>query len=227
MRSNRNMMQAPKIAIVDYGMGNLYSVKRVCEYVGLNAEITSDKDVVAKADGIILPGVGAFGDAMEVLHRNDLVSPMKEAIISGKPFLGICLGMQLLMTESEEFGTHAGLDIFQGSVVQFPNKNDKGQGIKVPQVGWNTIICSGSAWPTPLLEGVVSGSYMYFVHSFRVIPARENVVATTSVYEGIPYTSGIANDNVVAFQFHPEKSGINGIRIYKNFARKVSAPNDV
>lgn len=215
------MKQQPRVAIVDHGMGNLYSVKRACEYVGLAAEITSDARVVAAADGIILPGVGAFGDAMETLKQYDLVAPMKESIISGKPFLGVCLGMQLLMTESEEFGKHAGLDIFQGSVVQFPHINERGERIKVPQVGWNTIACPGAAWSTPLLAGVAPGSYMYFVHSFRAVPAADDIIATTSTYEGIAYVSGIAKGNVAAFQFHPEKSGTKGIQIYKNFARMI------
>lgn len=221
MKNNNSMEQQPRVAIVDYGMGNLFSVKRACEYAGLSAEITSDKSVVAAAAGIILPGVGAFGDAMGILKQHDLVAPMKEAIISGTPFLGVCLGMQLLMTESEEFGRHAGLDILKGSVVQFPHVNNKGERIKVPQVGWNTIMRPGNVWSTPLLDGVARNSYMYFVHSFRVIPTQENIVATTSVYEGIPYVSGIADGNVIAFQFHPEKSGIKGIQIYKNFARMV------
>ena len=216
------MIRVPHVAIVDYGMGNLYSVKRACEFVGISAEITSDKDVVAAAAGIILPGVGAFGNAMATLQQHDLISPMKEAIVSGKPFLGICLGMQLLMSESEEFGAHKGLDIFKGNVVQFPHVNGTGERIKVPQVGWNTI-AQGRAWSEAPLDGVLPGSYMYFVHSFRVIPLQEDIVATTSVYEDISYCSGIAKDNVTAFQFHPEKSGTKGIQIYKNFARIIGA----
>lgn len=221
MKRRNNMTRAPHVAIVDYGMGNLYSVKRACEFVGLTCEITSDERVVAVADGIILPGVGAFGDAMDALRRHDLVAPMKAHIVSGKPFLGVCLGMQLLMTESEEFGTHAGLDVFQGSVVQFPHINSQGDRIKVPQVGWNTIACPGATWSTPLLDGVKPGAYMYFVHSFRVVPVQESIIATTSMYEGIDYCSGIAKDNVVAFQFHPEKSGTQGIQVYKNFERMM------
>ncbi len=217
------MMQRPTVAIVDYGMGNLYSVKKVCDYVGLSAEITSDKRTVVEADGIILPGVGAFGVAMETLGRHDLVEPMKESIFLGKPFLGICLGMQLLMSESEEFGNHEGLGIFNGNVIQFPHVNDAGERVKVPQVGWNTIACPRGSWSTSLLDGVPSGSYMYFVHSFRVVPAQDDIIATTSVYEGISYASGIAKENVIAFQFHPEKSGVKGIQIYKNFSRMVSA----
>ncbi len=223
MKAEPDMIGEPHVAIVDYGMGNLYSVKRACDVVGLPAEITSDRDVVAKADAIILPGVGAFGDAMEALRRQHLVAPMKESVRVGKPFLGICLGMQLLMTESEEFGIHSGLDVFTGSVVQFPHTNGNGEPIKVPQVGWNTIAPKGSNWSTMLLDGVALNAYMYFVHSFRVIPAVETIVVTTTVYEDIPYVSGIAKDNVAAFQFHPEKSGIGGIEIYKNFARLIRA----
>ena len=223
MKSNNSMEKQPRVAILDYGMGNLYSVKRACEYVGLFAEITSDKNVVAAADGVILPGVGAFGDAMDTLRQYDLIAPIKEAIVSGKPFLGVCLGMQLLMTESEEFGAHQGLDIFKGSVVQFPHVNDCGERIKVPQVGWNTIAGPGNMWKTSLLDGIPQGAYMYFVHSLRVIPVQENIVATFSVYEGVAYASGIAKDNVTAFQFHPEKSGTKGIQIYQNFARIIRA----
>ncbi len=198
------------IAIVDYGMGNLHSVQKAFERLGHAAEITRDAAAIMRADGVVLPGVGAFSACMENLKRYDLVAPMRDVVGRKKPFLGICLGFQLLFTESEEFGTQKGLDIFPGRVVGFrPN------GLKVPHMGWNQIEIKK---PTPFLSGVGEGDYVYFVHSFYVVPEDRSLVATTTPY-GESFASSIATDRLFACQFHPEKSQTIGLKILGNFAR--------
>ena len=199
------------IAIIDYGMGNLRSVSKAFEAVGHQAMITRDASVIRNASHVVLPGVGAFGDCMANLKQYQLVEPIKGAIHSGKPFLGICLGFQLLFTESEEFGRHEGLDIFPGKVRAFT----KDQALKVPHMGWNQIAIQK---PCPLFEGIANGSNWYFVHSFFVDPADQQITATTTSY-GIPFTSSIWKDNVVACQFHPEKSQAVGLQLIQNFGR--------
>ncbi len=202
-----------KVVIIDYGMGNLFSVKLACEKVGMDALISNDKSEILKASALILPGVGAFGDAMETLEKSDLASAIKEFIDSGKPFLGICLGMQLLMTESEEFGIHKGLGIIKGRVVKFSSKKDK-----VPQVGWNKVskLENGTNWEGTLLRGLSEKDYMYFVHSFYVLPASKDVILSETNYADLKYCSSLQDKNVFACQFHPEKSGEKGLMIYKN-----------
>ena len=200
-----------RVAIVDYRMGNLFSVARACENVGLDMVITSDREVILKADAVILPGVGAFGDAMDNLKDLDLVEPLKDCVRAGKPFLGICLGFQLLMTESEEFGTHQGLDIFKGRVVKFPAG-------KVPQVGWNRVHSGREGgFEGTLLNGVSPGEYMYFVHSYYVAPESAEATLSVTTYEGVEYCSSLASGRVFACQFHPEKSAGPGLQVYKNF----------
>ena len=197
------------IAIIDYGMGNLRSVSKAFEAVGHQAVITREAGVIHNASHVVLPGVGAFGDCMANLRQYELVEPIKAAVRSGKPFLGICLGFQLLFSESEEFGTHAGLDLFPGRVRAFP----KEQQLKVPHMGWNQVNVQR---PCPLFEGIGDGADWYFVHSFFVDPADQRIIATTTNY-GMPFTSSIWQDNVVACQFHPEKSQSVGLQLIKNF----------
>ena len=204
-----------KVAIIDYGMGNLFSVKLACEQVGLDSLITNNKAEILTADALILPGVGAFADAMNDLSKMDLVNTIKEFINSGKPFLGICLGMQLLMTESEEFGKHKGLDIIKGKVLKFDNKKEK-----VPQVGWNKII-KNKDWENSLAENLSDGEYMYFVHSFYCQPEDEEIILSETDYAGETYCSSLKKDNIFACQFHPEKSGEKGLLIYKNLANLI------
>lgn len=196
-------------------MGNLFSVKLACEKVGLDAVVSNDKAEILRASALILPGVGAFGDAMKTLEKLDLVRAIKEFINSGKPFLGICLGMQLLMTESEEFGIHKGLGVIRGRVSKIPSLKDK-----VPQVGWNKILKlpGGKNWEDTLLKGLSERDYMYFVHSFYVLPLNTDVVLSETNYAGLNYCSSLQNKNVFACQFHPEKSGERGLIIYKNLA---------
>ena len=197
------------IAIIDYGMGNLRSVSKAFEAVGHQAIVTREAASIENASHVVLPGVGAFGDCMANLEQHGLIEPIKAAIRSGKPFLGICLGFQLLFTESEEFGRHEGLDILPGKVRSF----SRDQALKVPHMGWNQIAIQRSC---PVFEGIADGSNWYFVHSFFVDPYDNQITATTTTY-GIPFTSSIWKDNVVACQFHPEKSQAVGLQLIKNF----------
>ncbi len=210
------------VAIVDYNMGNLYSVKHACVHAGLHAEIVSSKKAILNASAVILPGVGAYGDAMTTLHRLDLVSVLRDIAASGRPLIGICLGIQLLMTESYEFGRHPGLGIIEGSVVPFENPTEHGRALKVPQIGWNRICRTENAqWDGTLLNGVVDGEYMYFVHSYIVQPVDSGVVFSTSHYGQTEFCSSIQRSNILAFQFHPERSGVAGLRLYKNLAEQI------
>ena len=216
-------MREPKIAIIDLGMGNLFSIKQACTYVGLDAVVTHDHQELDQAQGLILPGVGAFGDAMKHLKEYDLIGFIKNFIQEGKPFLGVCLGMQLLMSESEEFGMNRGLDVIPGRVLRFSNKGQQNNNIKVPQVGWNQVFLTetGRDHPSDLWSGIEDGEYMYFVHSFYVSPDQPEVVALKTNYEGLDYCSGIIQKNIFATQFHPEKSAEKGLQIYQNWANYV------
>jgi imidazole glycerol-phosphate synthase subunit HisH len=197
------------IAIVDYGMGNLRSVQKAFATVGHEAVVTRERRVLEDASHLVLPGVGAFADCMANLQAYDLIEPIRSAISRGKPFLGICLGLQLLFTESEEFGIHRGLDIIPGRVTRFPTGGE----LKVPHIGWNAVTVRR---PAPPLAGIESGSHFYFVHSYVVEPSDPAVVAGTTDY-GRPFVSGIWRDNVFACQFHPEKSQTLGLQIIRNF----------
>jgi imidazole glycerol-phosphate synthase subunit HisH len=198
------------IAIVDYGMGNLRSVQKGFERVGHAATITNDPEVIAQAGKVVLPGVGAFPDAIGELRRRELVKPIVESIDAGKPFLGICLGLQLLFEVGWEGGRLEGLGVLAGEVVRFEVRSE----YKVPHMGWNQIAIRK---PAPLLEGLADGAHVYFVHSYYVVPADRGVIATETEYPG-PFTSMIWRDNLYATQFHPEKSQADGLRILKNFA---------
>ncbi len=215
----------PVVAIVDYGLGNLFSVARACERAGLVARVTSDKREVLSADGVILPGVGAFGDAMQNLRQLDLISPLRQIAHSDTPLLGVCLGQQLLMTESEEFGVHQGLNIVPGRVVHFGRPRGPRGVLKVPQVGWNRVHRPPGAdddpWQGTPLSGLADGTYMYFVHSFYVCPDDTSLTLSISRYGDIEFCSAIRWRNVVAFQYHPERSGTDGMSIYQNFARDL------
>jgi glutamine amidotransferase len=216
----------PQVAVVDYGLGNLFSVRHVCEYVGMNATITSDRREIAAADAVILPGVGAYGDAMACLKRLDLVGPLREIALSGKPLLGVCLGQQLLMSESYEFGRHQGLNIIPGDVVRFDNPQGRRGPLKVPHVGWNRIAKPAGderRWDHSPLDQRAEGEYMYFVHSFYVRPEDPSVVLATSKYGNVEFTAAVRRDNVVAFQFHPERSGRAGVAVYRRFCEMTAA----
>jgi glutamine amidotransferase len=190
-------------------MGNLRSVSKAFEAVGHHAIVTRDASSIQNASHVVLPGVGAFGECMTHLEQYELIEPIRAAIQSGKPFLGICLGFQLLFSESEEFGWHEGLNIFPGKVRAF----SKDRTLKVPHMGWNQVHVQRSC---PLFEEIADGADWYFVHSFFVDPQDRQITATTTTY-GMPFTSSIWKDNVVACQFHPEKSQAVGLQLMKNF----------
>ncbi len=212
------------VAIVDYGLGNLFSVARACERVGLNAEITADSKTILASRAVILPGVGAFGDAMQNLKNLDLVEPLRLVAHSGKPLIGICLGMQLLMSESEEFGLHKGLDLLPGRVVHLGRPRGTHGTLKVPEVCWNRVcrpVGKPDRWENTPLTGLCDGVHMYFVHSFYVQPHDPAVTLATTRYGDVEYCSAVHKDNVVAFQFHPERSGSDGVNVYRNIAQFV------
>jgi len=222
-----NPSAKPKVAIVDYELANMFSVARACAHAGLDPVVTSEPRGLEDATAVILPGVGAFGEAMANLHRLGLVSPIQNVIASGKPFLGICLGMQLLFSESEEFGTTEGLGIIPGRVIRFPRTNDQGAATRVPQIGWNRLSRPRSAsWEGTLLGTTPNEEYMYFLHSYYAIPDDSSVTLCTTEYEGTGYCSGVARRNVAGLQFHPEKSARRGLAIYEAFARQITEAED-
>jgi len=201
------------IAIVDYGMGNLRSVEKGFEKVRVRAKVVSTPRAVRDADAIVLPGVGAFRDCMRNLERLSLIDPILTSIENGKPYLGICLGLQVLFTESEEFGSTSGLNVFKGKVVRF--RVD----LKVPHMGWNTVKLRNSL---PLFQGIMDESFFYFVHSYYVVPEDPDIVAGTTDY-GVTFTSMVWKDTIFATQFHPEKSQHIGLNILKNFGKFVES----
>jgi glutamine amidotransferase len=200
------------IAIVDYGMGNLRSVEKGFLKVGVQAKITNNPELIKNADGVVLPGVGAFKDCMRELTNLQLVDAVVEAVKKNKPYLGICLGLQVLFSESNEFGKCRGLDIFRGKVLRFPEGK-----LKVPHMGWNELKIRKN---NPLLDGIEDRSYFYFVHSFYVAPEDDSLIATSTDY-GTDFTSMVAKDNIYAVQFHPEKSQNIGLKLLKNFGKIV------
>ena len=199
------------IAIVDYGVGNLFSLRCSLESLGLKAEVSSVPDVIRNADRVILPGVGAFGDAADKLRKTGLDRVVMEQAEAGKPLLGICLGMQLLFDKSYEFGEHAGLGLLHGQVI--PMLGTIPAGLKIPQMGWNALLVKRSH---PLLKNVREGDCVYFVHSYYASDCEDSLVATTEY--GIELTAVAANGNVMGCQFHPEKSGKVGLGILSAFA---------
>lgn len=222
----------PRVAIVDFGLGNLFSVARACELAGFQAVTTSSAAEVMASDAVVLPGVGAFGNAMDSLRHLDLVEPLRELAASGKPLLGVCLGMQLLMSESHEFGRHQGLGIVEGEVVRLEESPDGPRRLKVPQIGWNRIykvptnsdsVMADCSWSETLLSGTADGEFMYFVHSFYSRPVDDSVVVSTTKYGTAEFCSSLRLGNVFACQFHPERSGPQGLSIYSNLAQMVMA----
>jgi glutamine amidotransferase len=203
----------PKIVIIDYGMGNLRNVQKGFEKVGFEAAVTRSKREIGNASAIVLPGVGAFRDCMQNLEKYGLIEPLLQSIAKGKPYLGICLGMQVLFSESEEFGSHPGLNVIRGKVVKFRPDPER----KVPHMGWNTVAIEKES---PLLQGVDGGDYFYFVHSYYGVPERRDCVSTLTTH-GVVFASSLRMENVFATQFHPEKSQQKGLRILENFARSI------
>lgn len=198
------------IAIIDYDAGNIRSVEKALQYLGQDVEITRNLDVLKRADKVILPGVGAFGDAMAKLDSYHLVDPIKEIVAERKPFLGICLGLQLLFESSEESPGVKGLGLLPGKILKIP----EGEGLKIPHIGWNSL-----NYPSEgrLFKGIPENSYVYFVHSYYLKADDESIVAASTEYSTHIHAS-VERDNVFACQFHPEKSSHVGLQILKNFA---------
>jgi glutamine amidotransferase len=204
------------IAIVDYGMGNLRSVHKALEQVELEAHVTSDSQEIKNASKIILPGVGAFKDCMRNLEELNLLEPIIRSIEKGKPFLGICLGLQLLFEESDEFGPHRGMGVLPGRVQRFPDAirdPEAGEPLPIPHMGWNTVEIKKE---TLLFAGIGSGSYFYFVHSYYAIPEDPKDIAAVTPY-GVEFACAVQRGNIYAVQFHPEKSQANGLQLLRNF----------
>lgn len=213
MKSNRT------VVIVDYGLGNLFSLQRALNHLGHNPVTSHDPSFIKRADHLILPGVGAFGDGMSNLRNRELIEPIVEYAQSGKPLLGICLGMQLLMTESEEFGSHEGLNLIGGKVKRFPNPKPNGLQYKIPNVGWRALRIhkKEQAGRQTILDGITDDTCMYFVHSYFVIPDNDEYVLAETDCGGVSYCSVVCKQNICGCQFHPEKSGEKGLEILRNF----------
>ena len=203
----------PRIVIVDYGMGNLRNVQRGFEKVGFEAKVTRSRKEIDHAAGIVLPGVGAFKDCMVNLDKYGLIDPLLRSVEKGKPYFGICLGLQILFSESEEFGLHKGLGLVGGKVVRFRPDPEH----KVPHMGWNTIRMEKEV---PLLKQVRDGDFFYFVHSYYVVAEERDWIGTTTDY-GVSFVSSIWKDHLFATQFHPEKSQDKGLRILEAFAKSL------
>lgn len=206
-----------KVVIIDYQLGNLFSVKQACDTVGINAEISSNREDILNADALILPGVGAFIEAMNNLKKFSLDTAIQNKVNGGTPIFGICLGQQLLFTESEEFGAGKGLDLISGIIKRFPETFEERK-VKVPHIAWNTIFKLNQEWDNTALKDLSNNDFMYFIHSYYVKPNDDACILTQTNYDGIEFCSSILKNNIFATQFHPEKSADKGISIYKNWA---------
>jgi imidazole glycerol-phosphate synthase subunit HisH len=209
-----------QVVIIDYSLGNLFSVEQAFRAHGANLKVSHDPRDIESADGVVLPGVGAFGEAMRFLSENGLDKAIRMFVEKGGPFLGICLGMQLLFETSDEFGDNKGLGLIKGTVKKFRPKG--GEKLIVPHVGWNTINApKGRSWDKTIFAGVPDRSYMYFVHSYYCAPESAEVILSQTEYAGIAYCSALEHRNLAGTQFHPEKSGSDGLAIYKNWLSKL------
>lgn len=214
-------MHSPEVVLIDYGVGNLLSVRRGLEYCGATVNQTSDPHLILAAPRVVLPGVGAFGNAMEVLHELELVSVIREIAARGTPLLGICLGMQLLLDESEEFGVTSGLGLIPGRVRAIPTQSTTGDPLKIPHIGWSSIEPSEqSRWEGTLLADNQPGDPVYFVHSFMASPADSKCRLAECIYGGHRLPAVISKNNLTGCQFHPEKSGDLGLRVLQRFLQR-------
>ena len=215
------MTRKGAIGVVDYGMGNLRSVSKALESLGFPTEVSGDARALSSCRGIVFPGVGAFRDCMANVERQGLLPFLREYLASDRPFLGICVGMQLLFGESEEFGRHQGVGFFAGRVVRFPGDMPAPGGgvLKVPHMGWNAVEVLAEH---PVLSGIPSGTYFYFVHSYHAVPRDPGIAACRAEY-GLPFTAAVGKGNRFAVQFHPEKSQSAGLRLLGNFGRLCAA----
>lgn len=210
-----------KVSIIDYGLGNLFSVQQACETVGLDALITASPEHILNSDMLILPGVGAYGVAMENLEKAQLIPALKAFVATGKPFVGICLGMQLMLTESVEFGQHKGLNLIPGKTKKFESRSIDGEYFAVPQIQWNQLKKSNNVDKNHFFNFLHNRDYMYFVHSYYCVPEVKSTIVTTTSYAGEEYPSIIQYKNCIGIQFHPEKSGFNGINIYNKLKQLI------
>jgi len=207
-----------KITVIDYGMGNLFNVMRALEALECDVSITNDVKNIVNADKLLLPGVGAFEDGMSDLKTSNLDSAIKEFSLTERPLMGICLGMQLLMSVSEENGRHDGLNLIEGDVLKFKEPNEKSAKYKIPQIGWNKLSETKlSKWPGSILEGIENNAYMYFLHSYYVNPKDKKVVISETSYGQNTFCSVLQKNQIIGCQFHPERSGEIGLKILKNF----------
>jgi glutamine amidotransferase len=214
----------PTLAIVDYGMGNLFSVLHAFAAVGQPAEITSSPTRLAVSEAIVIPGVGAFGIAMDVLERTGMAEAIQDRVACGTPLVGICLGMQLMMTSSTEFGSHRGLGIIEGDTVALKESPDISAGARIPHVGWSAVEQPHArSWCGTPLGGLVPGHEMYFVHSYYVRPTNPEVALSFSSYRGVTFCSSLVKGNVFGCQFHPERSGVEGLEVYRRIAAAIRA----
>jgi glutamine amidotransferase len=210
----------PRVAVIDYGMGNLFSVCRALEESGAQAELVRSQDEIASAERVVLPGVGAFKDGMCGLRERDLVHAIQDYAATGRPLLGICLGMQMLLDTSEEFGHYKGLELIAGSVVAIPPVGVDGKRHKIPHIGWNALQVPGersNGWSDSILQGIDPGNSVYFVHSFNVQPAHPSNRLADCHYGGVRISAAVQSGSIYGCQFHPEKSGPRGLQIIRNF----------
>lgn len=217
-------MKIPKVVVVDYDMGNIFSIEWAIKFVGGSAVTTNDPKIISSADRIILPGVGAFGSAIKYLSDKGIKEAIYSFIAKSRPLLGICLGMQLLMSESFEFGIHKGLDIIKGKVVKFTEPVAKGEKFKIPHIGWSKLDFSfekNNSWSKTILEGLSKETLVYFVHSYFVRPNNPENILSETIYGNDRFCSTVFLENIYGCQFHPEKSGEAGLLIYKNFLFNV------
>lgn len=214
-------MTSPRVQIVDYRLGNLFSIQQACRHAGIDAFVSDSAEQLQSVDGIILPGVGAYGNAMQSLRELQLTEPLKQAARAGTPLFGICLGMQLLFEGSEEFGEHEGLGLISGKICRIPDQLLNGRQLRVPNVGWNRIEFRRGREAEPVLDGVPDNTFMYFVHSYcaRSVPEADQL--TTTVYGEFRYCSAVLRGSILGCQFHPEKSAQAGLRLYENWARSL------
>jgi glutamine amidotransferase len=208
-----------KVVIIDYGLGNLYSISQACSHLGFYPEVSADREKILKADSLILPGVGAFKVAMEHLISRKLVDVITEFANSERPLMGVCLGMQLLFEQSEEFGVHKGLGLIKGAIKKIPELYHS-EKLRIPHIGWNRLFKESNDWKNTPLEDISEEDFMYFVHSYYASPDNPEDILSSTLYENFKYCSSVQKNNIFGFQFHPEKSGEKGLSIYKNFLNR-------